>query len=323
MAAASLLVLIVAHETQDPIGMAFERAARGVLGPEAQVALLAVSADPPDEESVARGAGMDGVIELSWSRDGSSALIHCYMVKERRWIDREVRFGSRSPDAEREAAERGRLLGFAAAAMFADAPADGPERLVQKAPAPPEQPRLVRSAPPATAAADLPSRSRRLEFAGVASTGVEGTAAGLGATAGLRLRWTGPLWGRGFFGGRAGNIPEAQAATRTVLLGAGLALSGPDWRWGEVGVRLDVMASYFAASHLSEDDVAPVTRSRWLPAADLVAEVGARVAGTAGIFAGAGLEAALGRTEVYTHGKRVAVVPALRLIGEIGFRTGF
>jgi hypothetical protein len=322
--AASLLVLIIAHDASDPLSSAFERAARAVLGPEANVSLVAVDADPPDEESAARGSAADGVIELSWTADGSSALLHCYLVKERRWVDREVRFGNNPAGDPRETSERGRLLGFAAAAMFRDVPANEPDEPTPKQLAPPTAELLP--APPAPRPPDAgPPRPlpRSLEFAGIVSSGVGGTAAGLGAMAGIRFRWAGPVWGRGFVSGRAGNIPEAQASTRTLLLGAGLALSGSPARRVEVGLRVDAMASYFTASHLSEDDVAPVTRSRWLPAADLVGELGVQVAGTAGVFAGAGLEAALGKTDVYTHGNRVAVVPALRFVGEIGFRTGF
>jgi hypothetical protein len=31
----------------------------------------------------------------------------------------------------------------------------------------------------------------------------------------------------------------------------------------------------------------------------------------------------LGKTEIYTHGERVAVVPPFRTVAELGFRTRF
>lgn len=86
---------------------------------------------------------------------------------------------------------------------------------------------------------------------------------------------------------------------------------------------MDAYVSYFEASHFSEDDVEPDPRSRWLPGLGLLAEVGYRFAGKTGLFAAAGPELMAGKTEVYTHGKRVAVVPALRAAAEIGFRAGF
>jgi hypothetical protein len=124
--------------------------------------------------------------------------------------------------------------------------------------------------------------------------------------------------------GRSGNIPEAQASTRTALMGGGFALAFlPDTHRFELGARLDDFASYFEASHLSEDDVSPDRRSRWLAGADLLAEGGVRVSGGAGVVLAAGLEAMLGKTEVFTHGQRVAVVPPFRAVAEIGFRTRF
>lgn len=320
MLAATLVVLLIAREPSDPLSLAFESAAHGVLGEDASIQMLAVDGDPPDDESAARSKGADGVVELSWTADGSRARIHCYISGEARWVDREVSFGASSTTPEREASERGRLLGFAAATMFtqearseqsgSDTPAKPPDRVPSKPPAP-------------TRAPDSSPR-RTLEFAAIASSGLNGAAAGIGATAALRLALTGPLWARGFLTGRTGDVPEAQAATHTALLGAGVALAAlPASSRFALGARVDAFASYFEASHLSEDDAAADTRSRWLPGADLVGEGGFRFAGSAGLFAGLGVEAMFGETELYTHGNLVAVVPPFRIIGELGFRTGF
>jgi hypothetical protein len=132
----------------------------------------------------------------------------------------------------------------------------------------------------------------------------------------------GPLSARLFIAGRTGDIPAAQASTRNALFGGGVALAMPLRRF-ELGVRSDIFANYFEAIHLSDDDLSPDRRSRWLPGADLVAESEFHLAGSAGVFLSAGIEAVLGKTEIYTHGKRVAVVPPLRAIAEFGFRIGF
>jgi len=312
---------------------ALVQAARRVLGADARIGTEAVSIDPPDAESVKKGRDGDGVVEVSFSSDGSRAKIHCYLGRERRWLDREIGFGETQGSARSEANERGRMLGFAIATMFSE---DSVEELTEEptAAAPPaalEKTAPVRfTAPPTaeqrpTVSEPTPwSRGRSIEFAGIASTGLNGTAAGLGASAGLRLALAGPLWSRLFIAGRAGNIPQAQASTRMLFMGVGLALALlPAAARLELGVRADLGAGYFDAAHLSEDDVQPDRRSRWQLGADLVAEAGARISGTTHAFVGFGVEGMLGKTEIYTHGNRVAVVAPVRATAEVGFRTGF
>jgi len=344
----TLIVLVIAQQASDPSTVAFERAARRALGRDADLQIQLVAADPPDEESISRAANADGVVELSWTPDGTKARVHCYLRRDARWIDREISFGAGTASAEREATERGRLLGFAVATMFAEEQAPDGERVATPepaaAPAPPAKTQPKAKAQPkaspqaATPVDGAPTRddsadtseprlthsTRSIEFAGIASSGLEGTASGLGATAGLRLAWFGPLWGRFFVSGRSGNIPKAQASTRTGLLGVGVALAAlPISHRFELGLRLDAFASYFDVTHLSEDDKAPDQRSRWLPGGDLLLEGGVRLGGGTGLFLGGGAEAVLGRTDVYTHGTRVAVVPPFRVVGEFGFRTRF
>jgi hypothetical protein len=315
---------------------ALEQAARRVLGAEARIRTEIVSADPPDEESAKKGRDGAGVVELSFAPDGSKARLHCYLSREQRWFDREIGFGESRGSSRSETNERGRLLGFAVATMFSEgtdtdmAPAPPPEppalaaptaiRATDKRPASSAVAKTSAAQPP-TAVSKLPSS---IEFAGIASSGVNGTAAGLGASAGLRIGLIGPLWSRLFVAGRTGNIPEAQASTRTALMGGGLALVLlPEAARFELGARVDIVASYFDASHLSEDDIEPDRRSRWQVGADLIAEAGARVSGATGVIIGFGVEGMLGKTEIYTHGNRVAVVAPVRAVAELGFRTRF
>jgi hypothetical protein len=354
----TLIVLVIAQQANDPSTLALERAARRALGREAVLRIEQLASDPQDDESEARAANADGVVELSWSADHTKARVHCYLRRDARWVDREISFGTGTAGAEREAVERGRLLGFAIATMFAEeqaevsaAPAPAEQELAPKptpkptpqakpkAPKPsaPSEPRTDRadsSAPDGTDGTDdtdagaATSRSSRapamsVEFAGIASSGIEGTAAALGATAGMRRAFVGPLWGRLFISGRSGNIPRAQTSTRTAMFGGGLALAFVPTQRFELGLRLDAFASYFDATHLSEDDTTPDRRSRWVAGADTLLEGGVHLGGGTGLFLGAGLEAVLGRTEVYTHGTRVAVVPPFRAVAEFGLRTRF
>lgn len=320
----TLIIVLIGDGAPEAATLAFERAARSVLGANAVVQLRHVAEDPDDPESAELANEVDGVVELSWSEDGAGARLHCYLSAERRWVDREIKFGGASDGGEREQRERGRLLGFAVATMFGEdntraTPVAAPPKPAVMAPPPPA------ARPPTPRATERwPTRLRWLEFAGIVSSGVSGTAAGIGAMAGLRLGVVGPLAARGFVAGRAGNIPEAQASTRTGQLGAGLSVGFlPASSAWDVGLRADGIVSYFEASHLSEDDVAPDRRQRWLGGADLIAEGGFRITPSAGLYGGAGVEAMFGSTDVYTHGARVAVVPPLRTVAELGFRTRF
>jgi hypothetical protein len=325
--AATLLVLSIAQRADDPAVLAFERAASRVLGDGGRVEVVSVAEDPPDAESEARARGLDGLVELSWSDDGRSARLHCYVVSEQRWIEREISFGTRLDDTARGAEERGRLLGFAAASTFAELPV---------APRTPPAAPLPSKSPPTKSRDTLPTQSttgpsperrqpRVLEFAGAVSSGVGGTAGGVGAMAAFRWQVAPSLWARLAVLGRTGTIAVAQATTRSLQVGGGAALpllDRSDVPW-MLGARLDVWASHFEASHLSEDDAAPDRRSRWLPGCDLMIEGGFLFTGSTGVFASAGAEAMFGKTDVYTHGNRVAVVPPLRAIAELGFRAGF
>lgn len=320
-------MIVIAQDAADPQARAFERAARGALGPEAVLSIEQRPTDPPDADSVALAHGADGVVELSWSDDRARARIHCYLSQRQRWVDREVTFGESGASPEREAAERGRLLGLAVATMFAD-----DENLPEPSAA------TVSSTEPPPVPADAtraPSNMRTrqdvatpghssLEFAGIASAGIDGTAAGLGASAALRIDWLAPFSARMFLAARAGNIPEAQASTRTAQFGGGLSADFlPRLSRWHAGARVDGFLSYFEASHLSADDVVPDRRSRWLPGSDLLLECGFRFADAAGLYAATGLELMFGTTQIFTHGRQVAVVPALRAVGEFGFRTRF
>jgi hypothetical protein len=310
---------------------AFQQAARRVLGSETQLRTLVVTSDPPDLAATETPEA-DGVVELSFSPEGERARFHCYLAREKRWLDREISFGDGSSLAQNEISERGRLLGFAVATMYASDANEAtreqepPSPRPVPAPTPPAAPKasLPRSTQPEGASAPERASRRVAEFAAVMSSGVEGTASGLGASAAFRLGLMGPVWARVFITGRTGNIPEAQASTRTALMGGGAAFAFlPDSSPFELGTRLDFFASYFDMAHLSEDDAVPDHRSRWQAGADVVVEGGWRFTRDAGAFLGAGVEGTIGKTEIYTHHQRVAVVPPFRATAELGFRTRF
>lgn len=312
---------------------AFQQAVQRVLGAEARVQTELTSSDPSDVEAASKARNLDGVVELSFSPEGEKARLHCYVARDQRWLDREISFGESRGSVRSEISERGRLLGFAVATMYAgdanEAPSPPPEAETQRA-EPVLAPAPRAASAPAIASQDRPpphfvrSPRRMAELGAIVSTGLGGTASGIGASAGFRWGLSGPVWARLFIAGRSGDIPQAQASTRTAMLGAGLALALlPESSSFELGGRLDAFASYFDVSHLSEDDLSPDRRSRWQMGSDLMAEAGYRVTPGAGAFVGAGLEAIFGNTEIYTHQSRAALVPPFRATLELGFRTRF
>lgn len=312
---------------------AFQHAVQRVLGPETRVETQLVASDPADEALLTQARDVDGVVELSFSPEGQKAHLHCYLAREKRWLDREISFGERHGSAHSEISERGRLLGFAVATMYAADTSDAEHptetqsdatSVAAPAPASPSvaQASAPRSEPPPPAPAERSAR-RIAEFSAIV-TGLKGAASGLGASAGFRMGLTGPVWARLFVAGRSGNIPEAQASTRTALMGGGVAFSLlPESSTFDFGTRLDLFASYFDASHLSEDDTEPDRQSRWQLGGDWVLEGGVHFTRSAGLFLGGGVEAVLGKTYIYTHQVQVAVVPPFRATAELGFRTRF
>jgi hypothetical protein len=326
LGAITLVIVLIGQSVDEPRSVALQRAAVGVLGEEGRLTLVSADEDPPDAESAALARGASGVVELSWGEGDGIARLHCYMARDERWVDREIRFGAEGDGSRADAVQRGRLIGFAVASMFAadrevepaapaaPPPAPGSARPPQPSPPPDARPESV----------SVPA-NRALEIAGVLSAGVGGPGAGFGAGAGFRARLHGGWWGRLAISGRGGSIPAAQATTRSLSLSGGvawMALDASSSPW-VLGARLDAGASYFEASHLSEDDVEPDRRSRWLPGASLMAELGFKLTESTGLFTALGPEVMLGKTEIYTHGNRVAVVPPLRAAFELGFRAGF
>jgi len=313
-------VIAIALEAGNPALIAFEDAARGVLGHGATVQIDTAKSDPPDAEVAALGAKADGVVELSLSEDGAHARLHCYLSAQKRWVDREIVFPAEGAPSESEVTQRGRLLGFAAASMFT-----GEENEPEARVAPPVAPAPVERVAPSVAEHAAPfTEQLSLEFAGALSAGLGGTASGWGGSLGLRWAFAGPLAARIFFAGRAGSVPEAQSTTRTLQGGAGLSLRLlPATSRLLLGARLDAILSYFDAVHFSEDDVEPDRQSRFLPGIDLLAEAGFRLSQPVSLYGGAGVEAMFGSTSIETHGRPVAVVPPFRAVGELGLRVFF
>lgn len=343
-----LVVFVTSSARVEPTTVPFEQAAHEVLGPTAELRVEEVPSPLSDGAALERAGLADGVVELSWNAARQTALLHCYIASEQRWVDRVIRF---SP-ADREP-DRGRMLGFAVASMFVDAPGfartrEGEQTLpagqastaptsvaaVESAVASPPAPSsreaaasraaLADTSPPEPMAGQSAGRDT-LEFAGVATAGLGGSSGGeVGALAALGVPLSEPLSLRIQFAGRTGEVAMAQANVRRVITGVGLAWNAlPDAGRVALRFRVDALGSWFQLSHLSSDDVASVENHGWLFGGDAVATVGYRISALLTFSVGVGFEALSGQTHVFTHGIERATLPAFRALGELGFLTHF
>jgi len=348
MKGALLIVFVLTHEASQPETRAFAAAAQEVLGDGAQVQMLTVPADLADSsvEAQATGADADGAIELSWSRDGTQAFVHCYITEEKRWVDRSIGFGK--DDDERE---RGRLLGYAVASMFlgtdgepaaesvpvpAKAPVTAAAPVETKAPVngtAPSKATAPREAtapnepapemPPNDAFSASPDAAYALDLAGMVSHGLGGEADAVGVTAAFRFLAVGPVWARIGVGGRGGEIPNAQANMKMLQGSVGAAWSFVDTGRFTATLRGDLIGSWLEVGHLSADDPQVAREQRWLFGTDAVLTGGFQLSASASLFAGGGIEVMFGKTDIYTHGFRVETIPPLRLIAELGLESVF
>src|SRR5882724_7489670 len=109
-----LVVFINAADVRAQATLALRRAATQALGPDARVSVQDYSTIPPsDAELAQKSANADLVAELVWQDDAHQhALVHCYVSKLHRFVNRELAF-----EPQDELGERGRLIGFALASM--------------------------------------------------------------------------------------------------------------------------------------------------------------------------------------------------------------
>ncbi len=305
----ALLIVFVLDTDPSERTEAFAEATREVLGSTTEVRVEAEPELPNEERALVRHA--DVIVELSPGDSADEVVLRCYLLREKRWVNRTVSFAP----GDREA-DRGRLLGFAAASMLVDAPA------VRGSP--PAAPDLASSQAASKEDERVPRRvehrASAFEIAATVRTGVDT----VGASAGFRAPLSGRLCWRVSLGGSVGDLPVAQATTQSVIVGAGLALAltSPEERF-TTGLRFDALGSWLQVSHLSADDEEADRQRRLLFGGAVMAEVGYRFSAALGLYAAGGLEGMLGETDIYVHGKRVATLPAWRGAGELGLRSTF
>jgi hypothetical protein len=341
--AAITVVVVLASSEPDGAAPAMEQALHVALGDDARVVIEHDEHAPESDERLlahaeAEHASVVGFI--TWRDHQRRASMRFARAGDGKWAEREIRF-----DASDAPAERGRTVGFAIASLFpeevmaarkrAAAAASATSPAAQTTPSAPPPP----APPPPTEPAPSAPRSREearpepfaardrtsVEAVGAGVAAIDGYGGGVGGAIGLRIPIGAGLRLRAAIGLRGGEIAEAQASSRVVDGTVGLAWQA--WldvsrRWF-AGARAEALVQRHELVHLSSDDDTPDHRVRWLPGGVAAGEVGWRFTEQAAIFGATGLEAVLGRSAVVVHGREVASISPVRVLGEAGLRVSF
>jgi hypothetical protein len=349
---AILVIVVAAGEAGGTATAGLLAALEGTLGAGASVQVVE-SGDPSDDAVLgaedqlhARAAG-----SLIWEDAARlRARVRVHVAQADRWTDRVLKF---SPaDTPRE---RGRAIGLAIATMWSPVAAtrgaspEASDARERASPVGESPPRALSSPPspsqtPAAAAAragganEEVSRERSagrghaagshaLGIAAVGSTGVMGSAAGLGVALD-GARFLGPRFSiRVGLALRGGPVPELPGTDYTASAGAGVEW----WGWPPssarrlgLGVRADVLLirhQVFATTAEGGTE----SYGRFVPGADLVPQVALVLARDVEAVGGVGAELAFGSTgiEAGMPLAEVATIPPLRLVGQVGLRFRF
>jgi hypothetical protein len=108
-----------------------------------------------------------------------------------------------------------------------------------------------------------------------------------------------------------------------VRVGSGLEFWTPLASSFGLGVRSELLASWLQVGHLSSDDPAVDRKHRWDAGLSVLLAAQAVVNDSSAIVLSSGIEAWSGRTDLYTHGRRVATLAQLRWVTTLGFRISY
>lgn len=317
-----LVVLVAAGD--DPTSTdAAAQAARAALSPASSV--IVHRAAPSDDASALdyeRAAGADAVVVLTSSRSvGTRVRLRIHRRASDAWHEREFVFeGADNPG------ERGRTLGFALASMFPEpgpSPAAAAAEPASALPAVPEATPNERVAP--AAPVSPPALRASIDAAVIAGVGLDGPAGGVGGRVGGGWLVAPRTAVRIDASARREEVPSAQSTSLLITAGPGfvfdLVPSGPGRAFGAAA-----RGSAIAIVHIHRrvgDGPTPVSKSRWLPGVAAVLEGSLRLSESTSLLAAAGLEAAFGYTDLVVNGRKVATIPPLRAIGDLGLRIRF
>jgi hypothetical protein len=329
--ALSLVILVASGSANEPATTAMVGAVREALGGDAEVLVREVPVEPAeqqgglhvtDEEAVALGTSLhaDAIVELQWrDADHRRALLHVRVRSEPRWADREVGF-----DALDAQPERGRMIGFAVASMMPDELRPPPIPPPPPAPEGPPPPSDV----PSPVRASVPTPGRPIRWRGAVDSAVMGSlggnATGIGGAVSGRWDFAQHFSLRLGAAARAGQVPAAGASTLILYGAVGLvwrALEATDKTGLGLSARVDFLGMRDQVDRPSTDGGASQA-SLILPGADVALEA-SWLFRWVSVFVSIGAEGAFGATPVYVHSERIATIPPVRGVTELGGRFHF
>jgi hypothetical protein len=317
-----------------------------------------VAGEPNDAQvlSTERSEGAAVVVELSWidSRHQQAAL-RMHFSADRRWVERSIGFARSDADAE-----RGRTLGFAIASILpqvpsaaaSDAGAPGPpaatmpppEATREQSPAPtaatgPQVLKPAESVPspaspePVHPAPNVIARTKRSDFAidvlALGATGIgadASNASGLGGAAALQWFFARPFALRLGAGLRGGDVASAQASMLTVLECGGVVFhpwrSSLAQRFG-ASIRAEYLLVEESATHFPSGGAPSKTLGSVVSGLGVTAGASWRVAPEVELVGGAGMEEVFAPVYVEVQHVRLATIPPLRVLAEVGLRLDF
>jgi hypothetical protein len=296
-------VLVGVGLASDPSVVAMRDAMVEALGPEAVVRVQETAEPASAAQLVAAHQPPIAVVWVDWTdSQRHEVVLHMRRNSASEWRERTLRF--QDSDATQE---RGRTMGFVLASILR-----------------PESALAIRSAPkpmPQPQAATGLERPWAIEVMAIASTGIRGTAGGMGAAFAAR-RYLYPWLGLRL--GLAARVGEVSGAAATSL--SSRATLGACARWRparrlSLGGRLDGALYYENVSRSADGETA--RRGRFLPGAALMLESAFSPALATELVLNIGFDMAFGQTSIYVDDRRVTDLAALRGVAEAGLRVSF
>lgn len=326
-----IVIWMVASELSTPTTAAMTQAAHDALGPATEVRAEAA----PDSEGMRLADVGDaaGAVRISWDvQEHRRARLICYTPRGQRWVDREVTFAADDPEGE-----RGRTLGFLLASVFLDAGAvpRAAERAEAKAePAPPvEHPAAVKASDEVIndssgsvvkkkSAADSPPS---MSVGAAAQAVAPGAATAFGAWLGVEHSVVArTLWIGGSGQARLGSIPEAQATSRFLAVGAHATwVMWSPFEVSRLGLRGSASLAQISVARSAPGQSAPERQSRFLPAFELVLRGGYDFAASSGLILDLGAEFLAGNTDIVVDGETLAEWSPVIGVARVGVQTSF
>jgi hypothetical protein len=330
LVALKIVVLLSPGPAPDPALQALESSARQLLGPDAQLEIVTAPEATGERPEQVFSRDADGVVDIRWTADRLRATLYIYSRNGATRSERQIDF--RASDDERD---KGRHLGLLIGSLLDAEQAAKPQREAARSTPETLNPRAAPkprgSAREGRVVASVPARDENYAsehafgwtLEALLSAALGGAGGGLGANIAFRTAVTGGLWWQLSAGARAGEVPQAQATTQMVRVGSGFEWWAPVGPSLELGLRGEAIANWLQVGHLSADDPEVDRKRRWNAGGALSLLAAFPINDTDAIVASSGLEAWAGRTDLYTHGRRVATLTRVLLLTGVGFRISY